>query len=388
MKRIRVAHVITRLCKGGAQENTFHTVRLANRDRFEVDLISGPTHGKEGTLEPEIVEAGITIHHEPSLVRPVAPISDVLATRRLAKTFRERAYDIVHTHTSKAGYIGRVAAKRAGTPIMVHTPHGNIFHGYFPLGLTRFFVHLERRAARWTDRIIELTERGIDESLEQGIGQRSQYRAIFSGIDLQPYAAARAARETTRGALGVQPGDLLIGAVGRLEPVKGFTYFIAAARNMAERMPNARFIVAGQGSLEDDLRKQANGLGDRFRFLGLRDDIPDLMAAMDVLVVPSLNEGMGRVILEAAAAATPAVASNVGGIPEVIADGETGVLVPAQSPEVLAETLERLAAEPERLVRMGEAARKAVVPAFGIEKMVMRIEALYEELIEEKQRDD
>ncbi len=388
MSKIRVAHVITRLCKGGAQENTFHTVRLANRDRFEVDLISGPTHGKEGSLEPEIVEAGIAIHREPALVRPIAPISDILATRRLTRTFRERAYDIVHTHTSKAGYIGRVAAKRANIPIIVHTPHGNIFHGYFPLGLTRFFVHLERRAARWTDRLIELTERGIDESLEQGIGQRAQYRSIFSGIDLQPYAAARAARDATRHSLGVEPGDILVGAVGRLEPVKGFTYFIAAARKVAERVPNVRFIVAGQGSLEDDLRNQANGLGDRFQFLGLRNDIPELMAAMDMLVVPSLNEGMGRVILEAAAAATPAVASDVGGIPEVIADSETGLLVPAQSPEALAEAVEQLAAEPERLVRMGEAAQKAVDPAFGIEKMVMRIEALYEELIKEKQRDD
>lgn len=387
MKRIRVAHVITRLCKGGAQENTFHTVRLANRERFEVDLISGPTCGKEGSLEPEIRDAGIAIHREPALVRPVSPIRDFQAMFHLRDLFRERGYDIVHTHTSKAGYIGRVAARRAGTPIIVHTPHGNIFHGYFPLGLTRFFVRLERRAAIWTDRIIELTERGIEESLDHGIGRRHQYRSIFSGIDLQPYAAARARRDATRHALGIQPGDVLVGAVGRLEPVKGFTYFIAAARDLAERVPNGRFIVAGQGSLDDALRKQANGLGDRFRFLGLRDDIPDLMAAMDLLVVPSLNEGMGRVILEAAAAATPVVASDVGGIPEVVADDETGVLVPAQSPEALAEAIERLAAEPERLVRMGEAARRNVDPAFGIEKMVMRIEALYEELLKEKQRD-
>lgn len=387
MKKISVAHVITRLCKGGAQENTFQTVRLANRERFEVDLISGPTRGREGSIEDAIGGAGIAILREPSLVRPIAPVRDWLALRGLTRLFHQNRYDIVHTHTSKAGFVGRLAAKRAGTPIVVHTPHGNIFDGYFHPWLTRAFVAMERHVAPSTDRIIELTEGGIDAYLEQGIGRREQYVSIFSGIDLSPYESAEAHKAETRASLGAGPGDLLVGGVGRLEPIKGFTYFIAAAERIAKDVPQARFILAGQGALEDELKAQAAQaatLGDRFRFLGARGDVPSLMAAMDLLVVPSLNEGMGRVVLEAGAAGTPVVAAAVGGIPEVVEDSKTGILVPAKSPEAIAQAVTALSEERARLEAMGRAAQDVVAPAYGLERMVMRIEALYEELIEEK----
>jgi len=182
MRRIRVAHVITRLCTGGAQENTFHTVRLANRDRFEVDLISGPTRGGEGSIEEAVRAAGIEIQREPLLVRSPAPLRDMITLWRLTRRFRDRQYDIVHTHTSKAGFLGRLAAERAGTPIVVHTPHGNIFHGYFSGWLTRIFVWMERHAARRTDRIIELTAGGVEEHLaERGVEHRAaeDHRLVF-----------------------------------------------------------------------------------------------------------------------------------------------------------------------------------------------------------------
>lgn len=387
MKRIRVAHVITRLCKGGAQENTFHTVRLANADRFEVDLISGPTFGEEGSIEDAVRDAGIEILREPNLLRRVAPLRDTRALRNLARLFAEKRYDIVHTHTSKAGYVGRLAAARAGSPIIVHTPHGNIFDGYFSGLLTQAFIWMERHAAGKSDCIIELTPGGVEESLARKIGIREKYRVIFSGIDCSPYETAAARRAATREALGVGPGEFLVGGIGRLEPIKGFTYFVAAAKAVAERVPGARFVLIGQGALGEALRAQAAPLGGRFRFLGLREDVPDLAAAMDVLVVPSLNEGMGRVILEAGAAGTPVVASAVGGIPEVVEDSRTGVLVPAKSPESIAEAVAALLEEPARLEGMGRAARAFVVPAFGLDEMVVRIESLYEELIEEKSLD-
>lgn len=384
MRKIRVAHVITRLCEGGAQENTFRTVQFANKDRFQVDLISGPAAGQEGSLEPAVSAANIEILHVPPLVREIAPIKDLRAMRTLTNLFRENEYDLVHTHTSKAGFLGRWAARRAGTPIVVHTPHGNIFDGYFPSWLTWAFVRLERRAAMWTDRIVELTEGGIDDYLNRGIGQRDQYTAIFSGIDLSYYEDLGSARRRVRKSLGVGPEDVLIGGVGRLEPVKGFTYFIAASEIVAKAAPNCRFVLAGQGALDGELKAQAAPLGDRFRFLGQRGDVPELMAALDILVVPSLNEGMGRVILEAGAARTPVVAAAVGGIPEVVEDSKTGVLIPPHSPGPMAEVLIALAREPERVARMGADARAHIVPRFGQERMVMRIESLYEELIEEK----
>jgi glycosyltransferase involved in cell wall biosynthesis len=387
MKRIRVAHVITRLCRGGAQENTFHTVRLANRDRFEVDLISGPTAGEEGSIEDVVRNAGIDIERAAALVRQPAPWRDWQALRQLARLFAEKRYDIVHTHTSKAGFLGRIAARRAGVPIIVHTPHGNIFQGYFSRVLTRVFIAMERHAARRTDRIIELTPGGIEEHLACGIGRREQYVTIFSGIDLAPFDAAIRRRAKTRRALGVSPDTFLVGGAGRLEPVKGFTYFVSAARLIAEAVPGARFVVAGQGSLRAALEAESANLGGRLQWLGPRDDVPDLMAAFDVFVLASLNEGMGRVLLEAGAAGVPAVATRVGGVPDIILDGRTGILTPPRDPRAMAEAVGGLARDPRRRKAMGEAARARTAPAFGLERMVEQIEALYERLIEEKRID-
>jgi glycosyltransferase involved in cell wall biosynthesis len=384
MSRVRVAHIITRLCKGGAQENTFHTVRLANRDRFEVSLISGPTSGAEGSIEDRVAAAGINVIREPALVRPVSPARDALALAGLVRTLRRGRYHLVHTHTSKAGILGRLAARIARVPILVHTPHGNVFDGYFSPWKTRLFIEAERRAARWTDRLIELTPGGIEEHLAQGIGRRGQFVPIFSGIDLKPYDEARAQRAATRDTLGIGPDQFVVGAVGRLEPVKGFTYFMAAAVDIAAQAPHACFVHAGDGSEAEALRSQSGGLNGRMKFLGLRDDVPALMAAFDVLVVPSLNEGMGRVILEAGAAGVPVVATRVGGIPEVVRDGTTGLLVPPRDPQSIAGAVLSLAKNPAQAGAMGAAARRLVAPEFGLEKMVMRIEALYEELLQEK----
>ncbi len=384
MRKVRVAHVITRLCKGGAQENTFHTVRLANPERFEIELISGWTHGDEGSIESAVTAAGINIIREPALIRPVSPVHDFIALRRLTRLFKEKRYDIVHTHTSKAGIVGRLAAERAGTRIVVHTPHGHIFHGYFSRPITRLFVWAERHAARRTDRVITLTPAGIEQHLDEGIGRREQYTAIFSGIELAPYDLAVKLRDETRRKLGVGPNDFLIGGVGRLEPIKGFTYFVKAAELIAAHLPAARFVLVGSGSLDQELRRAAAGFDDRFQFLGLRNDVPTLMAAFDVCIVPSLNEGMSRVILEAGAAGVPVVATSVGGIPDILDAGVTGLLVAPRDATALADAVLRLAEVPELRRVMGEAAREKVAPEFGLDVMVRRIENLYEELIEEK----
>ncbi len=386
MKRIRVAHVITRLCKGGAQENTFHSVRLANRERFEVDLISGPTVGAEGSIEKAVHDAGIEIVRVPGLVREVHPIKDISACRDLTRLFRSRTYDIVHTHTSKAGYVGRLAAARAKVPIVVHTPHGHIFFGYFNAILTRAFTLMEQHAAKHSDRLIALTPRGIREHLEQGVGRPEQWTAIFSGIDLRPFEEATRRRDATRAGLGISPEAILVGGVGRLEPVKGFSYFIDAARVIARSAPHAQFVVVGDGSMAEELRNAGADLGERLHFLGLRHDVPELMAAMDIFVVPSINEGMGRVLIEAAAAGVPAVASAVGGVPDIVRDGETGFLVPPRSAGDLAKAVMRLLEDAPLRARMGLVARTHA-QGFSLERMVTEIETLYETLIKEKRLD-
>jgi len=386
MRRIRVAHVITRMCKGGAQENTFQTVRLANRDRFDVDLISGHTARNEPSMEQTLRNAGIEIIRVKHLVRNPSPLNDLRAHNELQQLFRDRRYDIVHTHTSKAGYLGRMAASKAGVPIVVHTPHGHIFFGYFNKLLTEVFTRLERDAALKTNKLIELTQRGVDQHLAEGVGTPDQWTAIFSGIDLAPFESAVKARTATREALGLTPDELLIGAVGRLEPVKGFSYFVRAARIVLDALPSARFILAGDGAERESLAALAETLGPRFQFLGMRDDVPALMAAMDLCVVPSINEGMGRVILEAGAAGTPVVATNVGGIPEVVKETVTGLLVRPRDETGIASAVLSLAADRAQRERMGKAARDHA-QQFGLARMVEKIEALYEELIREKRLD-
>lgn len=386
MTRYRIAHIITRLSQGGAQENTFHTVRLADRSRFDVDLISGPTRGHEGSIEDAVEAAGITILREPHLVRAPVPHRDWLALRGLTQKLKEGRYDLVHTHTSKAGFLGRLAAERAGIRHVVHTPHGNVFHGYFNGPITRFYVWMERHAARRTGRIIELTEGGIKEHLAEGIGQREQYRVVFSGIDTAPYEKAIARRMETRATLGIAEADVVIGGVGRLEPVKGFNHFVEMARTLRAQVPKLKFIIVGDGAQAPQLQQEA-GTSGLVQFLGRRVDIPDLMAAFDVLVVPSINEGMGRVILEAGAASVPVVATRVGGIPDIVDDGETGLLVAPRAPDELATAVLALVHSPERCHMMGAAARAKVVPHYSLATMVQRIEAIYEELLNESAPD-
>lgn len=382
-ERIRVAHVITRLVRGGAQENTFHTVRLANRDRYEVDLLAGLPLGAEGSMEDRIEEAGVAIHRVPHLLRKPAPLRDLWTLQQLTKIFQQNQYDIVHTHTSKAGLLGRLAAHRAGVPHIIHTPHGNVFQGYFNEAVTRTYVWMERHAARRTKRIIELTPGGVEEHIEEGIGQREQFRVIFSGIETAPFDDAIARRDLTRKELDFPEDAIIVGGVGRLERVKGFKHFIEAALKLVEEEERVYFFHAGTGSQADALHYMAEPLGERFRFLGQREDIPNLMAAMDCMVLPSLNEGMGRVLLEAGAAATPVVATRVGGIPDVVDEDETGLLVEPGDPYALTDALRVLIKAPETRHLMGQTARAKVVPHYSLESMVDQIEALYEEVLAE-----
>ncbi len=380
---VRVAHVITRLSRGGAQENTFQTVRLHDRGRFHADLIAGPPLGDEGSLEDAVAEAGIKIERVPTLLRNPSPLADFRALQQLTRILQRGGYDIVHTHTSKAGYIGRLAARRAGVRILVHTSHGNVFHGYFGRWPTALFVAMERHAARWSNALIELTDRSVDECIEHRIGERPQYHVIPSGIDVARFQRARARRAETRARYGWPAEALVVGAVARLEPIKGVDTFIRAAVAILSRRHDVRFVIAGEGSQRNALERLAGPAAERIQFLGFQENVADLMAALDLLVVPSRNEGMGRVILEAGAAGVPVVASRVGGIVDVVRDGETGVLVDPDDAEGFVHAIEFLLGEPMRRASFGANASRRVGTHYSELRMVQRIEALYETLLRE-----
>ncbi len=379
---LRVIHVITRLTLGGSSENTVLSIAGLRAAGHDCVLVAGATPS-----EPAVVDAararGCPVELVPWLVRAPAPARDLRALAGLVRLFRQRRPSLVHTHTSKAGFIGRLAARIARVPRVVHTPHGHVFYGYHGRAPTAAFVGLERLAARWTDRIVVLTERGAEEHLARGIGRAEQYVAIPSGVDTAALAASAPDRPTARRALGLPADAAVIVGVGRLVPVKGFDVLVAALPKVGAAVPSARLLLVGDGPERPAIESLARGLGvaDRLTVTGARSDVTPYLAAADVLAAPSRNEGMGRVLIEAMALGVPVVAARVGGIPSVLGGGRFGRLVEPDAPAAMADALTALLGDPALRVQLAEAGRRRAGD-FTVEVMTSRLIRLYEELAE------
>jgi len=383
---MKVLHVITRLIRGGAQENTVATVRLL-RERFGVEaaLATGPPLGPEGSLMDDARAAGVVPVLLPHLRRQVNPALDALAYREITRLIRGGNWDVVHTHSSKAGVLGRLVARRAGIPHVVHTIHGLPFHPYQGRARRAFYLACERRAAGWCDSLVAVAAKLRDAALEAGVGSPGQYEVIHSGMPLDDFVRARR-DPAVRARLGVPARAPLVGKVARLFPLKGHEEFIAAAKILARRVPDCHFVVVGGGILRDELERlvSESGLAERFHFTGLvtREDVARIMPNLDLLIHASWWEGLPRVAVQALAAGVPVVAFDVDATGEVVLDGKTGFLVKPGDFVGLAERAERLLKAPEMRRRMGEAGRALVDPEFREEIMVERLYALYEGLME------
>jgi glycosyltransferase involved in cell wall biosynthesis len=294
--------------------------------------------------------------------------------------------DLLHTHSSKAGMLGRAAARLAGFPAVVHTVHGWSFNDVQTAATRRLYIAAERVAARWTDRIVCVARSDREKGIASGIGHHSQYRILHSGIDPSLYAAPPGARERLRAAMGFAPDDVVVGTIANFKPQKGPLDFVEAARQASARDPRLRFFMAGDGELRPAVERalaQA-GLGARVRLLGWRDDIPELLAAMDVFLLTSLFEGLPRVVLQAMAASVAVVATDTGGIAEVVTDGETGFLVPRAAPAEAADALVKLAVDTATRRRFAAAARSRLGEELDIRRMVRDLEDLYDEVLSAK----
>jgi glycosyltransferase involved in cell wall biosynthesis len=369
---IRVLHIITRLDVGGSTENTVISATRMPRGEFASALISGRTAAPPPRLAEILRAANVRWFEVPSLLRPVRIPRDGWALWRLWRLIRALRPDIVHAHSSKAGFLGRLAARLAGVPHILYTPHGHVFQGYFSPAATRAFVCLERLAARWTDRIITLTDAEADQHRALGIGHAKQFVTIPSGIDLDAVAAAAPTR--------VVPDGRVIGTVARLVPIKGHQHLLDAAPRTLEQFPETRFVLVGDGEMRPALEARARALGvaDRVIFTGYREDVPSLLAGMDIVVLPSLNEGMGRVLVMAMALGKPIVATRVGGVPELLLDGAAGRLVPPGDSDALAGALRDLLLDPARTTALGEAGRRRST-RYGAQAMVDALAQLYRE---------
>lgn len=378
---MRILHLITRLDRGGSTTSTLLTVAGLS-PRFRSHLAYG--RSREVPVLARELQRTVEMTEIAELVREIAPLKDLVALRKLYRLIRRGKFDLVHTHSSKAGFLGRVAARLAGVPAIVHTPHGHVFWGYFGAARTRLYVLLERWAATFTDRIIGLTEQEAREHLEFKIGTPGHFVSIGSGVELERFRAPSLGSDV-RATLGLPPEAFLVGSVGRLEPVKGHRYLLEAFRDLASGFPDLFLALVGEGELSSALRAFArrSGFSDRIRFLGWREDIPALVRAFDLFALPSLNEGMGRALVEAMAAGLPIVASRAGGIPEVLGGGAAGLLVEAGDARALARGIEELLVNPALRLRLGAAARERA-RRYSVEVMLQKTEALYRELLEEK----
>ena len=376
----KVIHVITRLDLGGAQQNTLYCVENHDRGRYRTGLVAG----LGGELDAEAVElSDAEISLVDWLPYPISPLRDLAAVFKLKKLLQERAADVVHTHSSKAGVVGRLAARLAGVPVIVHTVHGWSFNDTQHALLRRFYIALERWLARSTDALVTVAAADRDLGLELGIGTPDKYRVIHSGIDIQSYLRPASARDLARKELGYGSDVTVVGTIACLKHQKAPLDFIEAARQAAAANPRLRFFIAGDGPLRTEVEQAVAvaGLEDKVKLLGWRQDVPELLAAMDLFLLTSLFEGLPRAVLQAMAAGVPVIATAVNGTPEVVIDGETGRLIEPGKPDQAAARILELAKGHQFSRRLAENATARLGDKFELHNMVRDLDDLYGELL-------
>jgi glycosyltransferase involved in cell wall biosynthesis len=384
---IRVARVIARLNIGGpAQHVTLLTAGL-DRVRFVTTLITGVVGEREGDFTEAARARGVEPVVIPELGRAIRPTRDLVALCKLVRLFRRLRPDIVHTHTAKAGALGRLAARVAGVPVTVHTFHGHVLEGYFSPAATRAFLAIERWLARGTDRLVTVSPRLRAQLLAMGIGRPDQVEVVPLGLDLGRFRRGLgASAPALRASLGLAPGTPLLGSVGRLVPIKDHPTLFRAVAQLESDGEAAHLVVVGDGEDRPALAQlaQALGVSARVHFLGWRADLETILNELDVVICSSRNEGTPVALIEAMAAGVAVLSTEVGGVADLVTHGETGWLVPPGDPSAMAGAIRHLLAEPSLRARLAAAGRRVALDRHDVTRLIARIERLYTGLINEK----
>ena len=385
-ERIKVLRVIARLNMGGpALHVAYLTAGLRERG-YETTLVAGTLARGEDSMAFVASDLGVDVVTIPELGREISPIRDLIATIRLAWLIRRERPQILHTHTAKAGTVGRLAARLAGRarpPIVVHTFHGHVLRGYFGPMRSRIFRWLERWLARDTTGLIAVSPQVRDDLVAFGIAPREKFVVIRLGIELAQRVADQDGRAETRRYLGIPPDRFTVGWIGRMTAIKNTEDVLSAFRALRASGVEATLCMVGDGPDRAELERRAHDLGiirDTV-FLGYQQDVAPYYAAFDALVLASSNEGTPVSAIEALAARTPVVATSVGGVPDVVRDGEDGFLVETGDTGALAERLARLASDPQLREQMGAAARARVLPRYEVTRLVDDVDRLYRTLL-------
>src|SRR2546425_5811187 len=376
---VNVAHIITKLELGGAQQNTLFTVAHLNTARFRPLLITG----EPGLLDQEArALSGVEFHQVPSLKRPIRPIADLRALLALTLLLRRLRPLIVHTHSSKAGILGRWAARRAGVPIIIHSIHGFGFTRYQHPLVRRALIALERRTSRFTTRFFAVSEANRRLGIELGLFPADRCTVIRSGVDLHAFRRARVDTVAKKRELGLEPGRPVVGMIAPLKPQKAPLDFVRLAALVHRSRPDARFVLVGDGELRGAVEAEGErgGLAGSVQPTGWRRAIAEVLRCFGLFVLPSLWEGLPRVYLEALASGVPVVGTRVGGAAEVVREGFTGFLTEPGDVRALAERVLHVLAHPEEAKRMGRNGQ-ALPLEFDIHEMVRKQECEYDRLL-------
>jgi len=384
--RYSVIRVIARLNVGGP---AIHVVNLSDglRDRYPTLLVAGRVDSTEADMTPIATRRKVDLLALDELGRRISAWQDLIALYKLYSLFRRERPAIVHTHTSKAGTLGRIAAVLARVPVRVHTFHGHVMRGYFSKSRTRVVVLIERALARFTTRVVTISEGQARELVDEfGICPVWKMRVISLGFDLSRFQSDPGQGRDAFRAEVAAGDDPVVSIVGRLVPIKNHGLLLDAVAELGRRGVRVVLAVVGGGPEEGKLREHVlrAGIQDRVRFLGWREDLETIYAGSDVVALSSLNEGTPVCLIEALAAGRAVVSTDVGGVRDVLEDGRLGLVVPSGDPAVFADALGSLLADPELRARLGRAGSVSVRSRFGVQRLLDDIASLYDELLREK----
>ena len=379
--------IITRMNIGGpATHVVLANEGLADRG-WETLLVFGSVEPDEA--EVDLAATAIPMERIPTLARSIRPIPDLRSAAAISRVIRRFRPDVIHTHLSKAGLLGRPVALATSRAVRIHTFHGTVFGGYFGATATGAIVRAERLLGHRSDAIVALSDRQREELIDARIAPAARIKVVPLGLDLERFAMVRddAARQSARSMLGIPADALVIVAIGRLVPIKRLERLIDAFAVVAGRVPGSLLYLVGDGSERETLqaRVSAAGLLDRVTFVGWSGSTPDWYAGTDVVALTSDREGTPLALIEAAAAGRPVVATDVGGVADVVADGTTGFVVPASSVDALADRLTQLAQDPDLRRAMGREAPAHAI-RFSADRLVADLDRLYRDTLAERRR--
>ena len=383
--QIRVVRIITRLNVGGSG---MHAILIQHHGtgRFPSLLVAGREESTEGNLLEMAAERGIEPVLIDEMLRPIHPGRDLLALWKIIRLLRRLRPQVVETHTAKAGILGRVAAWITGVPVIIHVFHGHVFYGYFSNTVSKVILMVERFLARLSTRIVMVSEQGRDELIKFRVAPAEKVEYIPLGLELDAFAASGQYRGRLRSELGLGPDDLTVGIIGRLTPIKAHKDFFKAAKMVSELIPKVYFLVVGDGELRGEVEEEAEQLDlkDKILFLGWRTDLDRIYADLDLVVLSSHNEGMPMTVIEAMVAGAPVVATRVGGVPTLVADGIDGILIEPGDVEAMAKGMLHLLTDNARRKEMVLKGKRKMLETYHVSNVVETYESLYEHLLEEK----